>query len=950
VPNLRGDVRWDRVERIFHEALALKPQDRNEYVHTACGEDDALRQRIESLLAHDDSLGAIDTARTAIDRIGPYQLVSKLGAGGMGEVYLADDTRLGRQVAVKILPREFSSDAERRGRFLREAKAASALNHPNIVTVHDFGSETGIDYLVMEYVSGKPLDRLMPHNGLKAREALHYGIQIADAVGYAHAAGILHRDLKPANVIVTGNGTVKVVDFGLAKAITGNVTRSIDTREGMILGTAAYMSPEQAEGKPLDVRSDIFSFGSMLYEMVTGRRPFHRDSVASTIAAIVHDEPQPASVTADDVPAELGAVIQRCLRKDPGQRFASMAEFKAALENVLNDLNRSHATAPPLTKPTRDRKHSWLSVVALLIGLIIAGGLDWLYVRTRNTGPPQQDSQAKVVALTTYTGFVHSPTFSPDGERVAFAWSGPEEGTDHIYVKLIGENEPQRLTKSTPEESTPAWSPDGRWIAFLRSLPGERQGVFLVPAIGGPERKVTEVNTVASISLSGPGVSWHPSGKWLAVADRNSSAEHEAIFFVSMETGEKRRLTSPPPDSVGDVEFAVSPDGNRIVFSRGYVGNVQELYLLELGADLSPKAPPKRITWFNRNSGTAAWMPDGRSILFASGSSQNLTLWRMNVPPLEGASGKAEQVPFGREGAIEPAVSRQGRIAYRQFVLDSDIWRMELRRGKNGPEAVGLPKRLVSSTRLDHTPRYSPDGKRIAFASDRSGTDEIWVCDNDGSNAVQLTSFGGPYTADPVWSADGKWIYFQSRGEIYRISAEGGRASQLASLGHDVPQGATAAGWPDNGLYSAPDPSGVLQVWRKPAVPGGKPFQITPNGGEFQYESPDREFIYYAKSTHSDPEVRSLWKKPVEGGAERQVLETVFDHCFDFVKDGIYFIANQMHPQVQFLSFATGRTMTVATLPRTLVWGFSVSPDGRWLLYSELVPFRANLMLVEGYR
>jgi Tol biopolymer transport system component len=273
-----------------------------------------------------------------------------------------------------------------------------------------------------------------------------------------------------------------------------------------------------------------------------------------------------------------------------------------------------------------------------------------------------------------------------------------------------------------------------------------------------------------------------------------------------------------------------------------------------------------------------------------------------------------------------------------------------LRRGKNGPEAVGLPKRLISSTRLDHTPRYSPDGKRIAFASDRSGSDEIWVCDNDGSNAVQLTSFGGPYTADPVWSADGKWIYFQSRGDLYRISAEGGRASRLANLGHYIPQGATGTGWQDNGLYSAPDPSGVLQVWRKRPAPGGKPFQITPNGGEFQYESPGREFIYYAKSTHSDPEVRSLWKKPVEGGAERQVIDTVFDHCFDFVKDGIYFIANQMRPQVQFLSFATGRTMTVTTLPRTLVWGFSVSPDGRWILFSELVPFRANLMLVEGYR
>jgi eukaryotic-like serine/threonine-protein kinase len=323
------------------------------------------------------------------------------------------------------------------GRFLREAKAASALNHPNIVTVHDFGSESEIDYLVMEYVPGKPLDRLIPHNGLKAREALHYGIQIADAVGYAHAAGILHRDLKPANVIVTGNGTVKVVDFGLAKVVAPDLTRSIETRDGMILGTAAYMSPEQGEGKPVNVRSDIFSFGSMLYELVTGSRPFHRDSFASTIAAIVHDEPRSAGVVADDVPAELGAVIQRCLRKDPGQRFATMAEVKAALENVRNDLNRSHATAPPLSNPKQDRRRRSLSVTVLLIALIVAGGLGWLYVRTRNTKPPQQASRPTVVPLTTLTGYVYSPTFSPDGERVAFVWSGPEEGTEHIKVPNI---------------------------------------------------------------------------------------------------------------------------------------------------------------------------------------------------------------------------------------------------------------------------------------------------------------------------------------------------------------------------------------------------------------------------------------------------------------------------------------------------------------------------------
>jgi len=683
---------------------------------------------------------------------------------------------------------------------------------------------------------------------------------------------------------------------------------------------------------------------------VTGRRPFHRESIASTIAAIVHDEPPPACEVAEEVPAELSGVIQRCTRKDPGQRFGTMADVRAALESVRDNLQRRRAAGAPVAVPKHRAMRPWLPVIGAALILLAIFGVGWLLVRTRNRPPVREASRLTVVPFTTYTGFVHAPAFSPDGERVAFAWSGPEEGTDHIYVKLIGENEAQRLTKSAAQESTPVWSPNGRWIAFYRSLPGERRGVFLVPAIGGPERKIGEVSEVAGWELFGPGLSWHPNGKWLAVADTNSPADLPAIFFLSTETGEKHRLTSPPPDSLGDAEFAVSPDGNRLVFSRAYNSNVQELFMLELAADLRPKAAAKRITWFKRYSGTPAWMPDGRSILFASGSAQNLTLWRMNLAPVKGGSLKPEQLTFGAEGAIEPAVSPQGRVVYRQFSFDTDIWRLELRRAKNGPQAMGTPKRLIFSTRLDHTPRYSPDGKRIAFASDRSGTDEIWVCDNTGSDAVQLTSFGGPYTADPVWSADGKWIVFQSGSDLYRVSAEGGRPNRLPGFGHEVSHGATTAGWQENGLYSAPDASGVVQVWRRPAATNGQPLQLTRNGGEFVYESSHPDFIYYLKPTHSDPEIRSLWEMPVQGGEEREVLDTVFDNCFDFVKDGIYFIANQTSPQVQFLTFATGKLVTVATLPRTVVWGFSVSPDGRSLLYSELVPSRANLMLVEGYR
>ena len=283
--------RWQELERIFHEALTLPPDERQEYLRVACEHDQELRDRVDSLLRQD-----ADTSISSVDghRIGPYKVLSKLGSGGMGEVYLAQDTRLGRQVALKVLPPRFASDPERRNRFLRETKVAATFNHPNIVAVYDVGTEGSIDYLVMEYVRGKSLDQVIPPDGLKIKRALAYAIQIAEALQRAHAAGIIHRDLKPANVLITEDGVAKVLDFGIAKHIDGIAPLTTETQEGAIVGTAAYMSPEQAEGKHLDARSDIFSFGSVLYEMLTGRRAFDRESTASTLAAVLNDHPSQA--------------------------------------------------------------------------------------------------------------------------------------------------------------------------------------------------------------------------------------------------------------------------------------------------------------------------------------------------------------------------------------------------------------------------------------------------------------------------------------------------------------------------------------------------------------------------------------------------------------------------------------------------------------------------------
>jgi serine/threonine protein kinase len=469
--------RWTVLERIFHAALELDSAQRGAYIRDACGGDEDLRRRVESLFIHDNSSLAETELSPAGNgpRIGPYRILSKLGAGGMGQVYLAVDSRLGRRVAIKVLPPQYANDVDRKLRFEREARSASALNHPNIITVHDFSSDGKLDYLVMEYVEGKPLDRLIPREGLKLSEALGYAIQMADALACAHAAGIVHRDLKPANVVITGTGTAKVLDFGLAKM--AEASRSAQSGSATIMGTAAYMSPEQASGAPVDARSDIFSFGSMLYEMITGCRPFERDSTAATLSAICNDEPPPARTMEDYGHPEMAAVIARCLRKKPAERFGSAAELQAALAAIRG-------------RPGAKRRgnRAWIMAAAALVMVAAAALFSW---RPGLEPPPPVFSPTP---LTTYPFLESSPGFSPDGSHVAFVWQGSKGDNEDIYVKVVGEYEPVRLTKDPLRDVAPAWSPDGRWIAFLRHLsPGvgkeqpldERSVLLVMPATGG---------------------------------------------------------------------------------------------------------------------------------------------------------------------------------------------------------------------------------------------------------------------------------------------------------------------------------------------------------------------------------------------------------------------------------------------------------------------------------
>jgi serine/threonine protein kinase len=868
-----------------------------------------------------------------------YQIIEKLGEGGMGTVYKARDTHLDRFVAIKVLPAERVTDLKRKQRFMQEAKAASALNHPCIITVHDFNSDAGVEFIVMEYVRGKTLDQLIGCKGLALNDALKYAIDVADALAKAHSVGIVHRDLKPANIMVTDQGFMKVLDFGLAKLVETtpgsdvNETRTYRsvTEEGTIVGTVAYMSPEQAEGKPVDSRSDIFSFGSMLYEMLTGRRPFQGETKASTIAAILREESEPVSQIKAGLPSEVERIVKRCLRKDPMQRVQHMDDLKVALEELKRESDSGLLAQPPPTKP-RVRRLVWVSGLSTLLAFT---GLGIWFVRSnRKLSEPSEP-----VALTTYAGMEGQASFAPDGTQVAFTWC--REGSScHIYIKQIGVEPPARLTAGQGSQFSPAWSPDGQLIAFVR---GDQPSIAVLPQRGGQERiLVPHLDLDMSTSI-GPYLSWTPDSKWIAFSD---GAPAPSIYLFSTESGERRRLTNGSPAALGegDTNPAFSPDGRSLAFTRlSDGGGRSDIYVLKLTTGYAAEREPEKLRSGNIRNFTPAWTEDGREVVFSSRSAANLGLWRITAL----TRSLPRRIPFAPSGASSPAITRRlSRLVYTQGKSDENIWRINL---DHQAFKTPTPTRLIASTRADYAPAISPDGKIIAFASDRSGSDEIWVCDADGSNPIQLTSLGGTIISGPKWSWNGHSIAFwaaQKHPEIYVVNENGGPGAlqQLST--------ATGGKWPywsrdGKSIYFASGGE-TPEIWRMRSSGGGA-VQITRNSGDNPQESPDGRFVYYSKGW---PSMVSIWKVPVEGGGETKIIDSVNPSTLWAIgSKGIYFFAydDKGQSELRVQEFATGKTKKLLKFDRPISWGLTVSPDDRTILYTQVDEAGSDLMLVENF-
>jgi Tol biopolymer transport system component len=494
------------------------------------------------------------------------------------------------------------------------------------------------------------------------------------------------------------------------------------------------------------------------------------------------------------------------------------------------------------------------------------------------------------------------------------------------------------LTTEPGRDSNPAWSPDGRSIAFLRELPNGRAALATVPPLGGTPRKLAECYR-PDLPFMNPSPAWSPDGKWLVIADKGSPQDPFELTLVSVDTGEKHRLTSSPAKTIGDSDAAFSPDGRWLAFVRTASFLSSDLYLLGLSADMKPKGDPRRVTFDSRVMAHPSWTRNGREVVFSSGSPGASSLWRIALS----GRGPPRRLAYAGDEPTCPSIAPQAyRLAYSHSIFDPNIWRLPL----DGPDGkAGSAESVLSSTRIDSHPVYSPDGKRIAFGSCRSGNNQIWVCDRDGSHAVQLTSFDGPIAALPRWSPDGERLVFDSNAagqyDVYVVNVNGGQPQRLT----DHPADDQAPNWSNDGrwIYFASHRSGEPQIWKMPAT-GGPPAQVTKGGGHFPSESPDGKFLYYAKKG-------GLSRSPVAGGEESQVLDSLHAQSFAVTGQGIYFIKGPAaSASIYFLRFSTGEVKMVYSIPKPVFFGLSASPDGRSILYTQIDQQGSDLMLVENFR
>jgi len=778
--------RWQQVKAVLQEALELAPEQRPAFLDSACSSDHSLRGEVESLLSSDNEACSsflqsgpnVQLRLTKGTRLGDFEILSLLGSGGMGEVYRARDRRLNRDVAIKVLPRFISFDSNRLWRFDQEAKAAAALNHPNILAVFQMGTYEDAPYLVSELLEGETLREQVKRGPLPLRKTIDYGVQVAHGLAAAHEKGIVHRDLKPENLFITREGRVKILDFGLAKLThpeseTQITKRPLDTEPGAVLGTVGYMSPEQVRGEPADHRSDIFALGAILFEMAAGRRAFSGNSPADVMSAILNQEPPEITAERGDLAPSLKRIISRCLEKSTSQRFQSALDVAFALDAISG-------ASEEVASSTRKIQNPWTAVAlsagfrwVIVLGVVAIAGLAFAYWRYSAVQPPRVLSYTQI----THDGHRKHATGSEqtgsvtDGPRVFFTEGAGYDGLRPTLAQVSSDGGetvplPVPFDASVILDISPGASE--LLAASFTNNSDTNHALWAVPVLGGSPRRLANVKSLLA--------AWSPDGKKLVYAQGSD------LYLANTDGTDPHKLVTVP-GIPGWVESYIpgwprwSPDASRIRFS---VQDPRTLSyaLWEVSADGS-NLHPLLPGWNNPPAECCGvWSPDGKYFIFQSTRNGRTDLWAMRekVNPFQQAGRRPVQLTAGPMSFLGPNSSRDGTKLFTLGIQSKN----ELVRYDSGTKQLVRYLSGISAEDVD----FSKDGQWVTYVAIPQGT--LWRSKPDGSERIQL-SFPPLQVALPRWSPDGRQIVFMGRlppqlWQIYVVPAEGGSPQQLVSV------------------------------------------------------------------------------------------------------------------------------------------------------------------------
>jgi Tol biopolymer transport system component/tRNA A-37 threonylcarbamoyl transferase component Bud32 len=856
-------------------------------------------------------------------RLGPYEILSPLGAGGMGEVYKARDTKLRRLVAVKVLPEEVASDQERLRRFEREAEAVAALSHPNVLSIFDFGREGPVAYAVTELLEGETLREKIDRGPIAVRRAIGYGAAIAEGLSTAHASGIVHRDLKPENVFVTREERVKILDFGLAKSMpaekekiaTQAPTAAPATEAGVVMGTVGYMSPEQVRGLPVDSRSDIFSFGATLFEMLTGKRAFQRATTTDTLSAVLRDEPPPLEDAGAVVPAELDRIVRHCLEKSPEARFQSARDLAFALESISASGPTAGAASGLGAAPSAARGLS-VRERAIWIAAVMALGAGLAFVALSSRGRPASTVARFTIPPPDGTSYDGMLALSPDGSTLAFV-ATTADGHDQLWIRSL-DSVTARLLPDTDGAAYPFWSPDGRWLAFFA-----RRKLKKIEIAGGSVQTLCSASDPRGGSWSSRGTivfSEHVGGELASVPD--SGGEPASVRSLTAADAESLRWPTFLPDGRHFLFFVLSANpkvagihvgsldsttSTRLVSadSGALFAEPDRLFYRQADRLMSQSFDPRRLSL----TGEARPVLEGiRWDSLATLATAATVSLRGDLAYESGGFAKSRLLWYDRAGRelgtagppgayIEPALSPNGKwLAVTRAdpaTLSTEVWLLDLERSQ-------FRRAVLNPDFFSSTPVWSSDGERIAFAVYPTG--EVYVKSAFRAEPEKLLYRSSSFSPLDDWSADGSllfltaidWKAFHTDIGVRDLRAGSSRlllkaafdetGGQLSPDGHWLAFQSTESGEPEIYVQGFPEGGERVQV----SAGGGTQAKWRGDGRELFYVSPDRKIV--AADVRTTPKL--------EVGAPHALFQTQIlplieaRNHYDVTRDGQRFLVN----------------------------------------------------------